>query len=521
MTENEALKVRIEEAIVDLDPRERKTLEQLGKKLRGASVTPETLAQMLPEALDESGEQRQAIASAMTPLTEDAIGLSVQKDPEILSGALFPVIGSAIRKAMAKMLAEMMANMNSGLESVFSVQRLVWRFESIKTGKPFLEIMLAHTMEYSIDHAFLIHKNTGLLLKSVSRAGCATADDDMVSSMLTAIRQYIGDSLQLAETSGVQGINTGDYTILVEEGPKASLALIIRGTPEPSVRTLMQHTLEAIHVRFAGALKSFRGDTLPFEKDTELLEACLSCKIRETKHKKPVFSIVFLMILALAAGFFGVKHALKTGQENRCIDAIDAETGIQLISTTRTFRTVKLSVLRDARARSLEQIIAEHGLQLDDFTISEEAFWSPHFSEPPAAPQRNIPEHLLEIARRLAAYNVYFEQDSGSLRDGQGQILMEAGELVSLLVEESKKESFTATVEITRHSAGSIQDEAGIRISEERANMALDAFIEINAPLVEYVSARGVGVAEPVVTEEKTEEDRIKNRSVTFKAVFQ
>jgi len=129
----------------------------------------------------------------MTPLTEDAIDLSVRKDPDILSSALLPVIGGAIRKAMAKMLAEMMANMNSGLESVFSLQRLAWRIEALKTGKPFIEIMLAHTMEYSIDHAFLIHKKTGLLLKSMSRPGCATADDDMVSSMLTAIRQYIGD----------------------------------------------------------------------------------------------------------------------------------------------------------------------------------------------------------------------------------------------------------------------------------------------------------------------------------------
>lgn len=521
MTEEEALKVRIEETLVDLDPRERRTLEQLGKKLRGAAVTPETLARMLPEALDESGEQRKAIASAMTPLTEDAIDLSVRKDPDILSSALFPVIGGAIRKAMAKMLAEMMANMNSGLESVFSLQRLAWRIEALKTGKPFIEIMLAHTMEYSIDHAFLIHKKTGLLLKSMSRPGCATADDDMVSSMLTAIRQYIGDSLKLAEESGVQGINAGEYEILVEEGPRASLALIIRGTPEPSVRTLMQKTLEAVHIRFAGELKSFQGDTDPFEKDAELLEACLTCKLRSANKKKPVFAIIFLSAIALASALIGGKLVFDRLEESRCIEAVDAEIGIQVISSKITVRGVRIAVLRDARARKVEEILAENGIEPNRFIISEEAFWSPLFSDPPTAVKREIPEHLLEIARKLAAYNIFFEQDSGKLREGQEQIVREAGELVAMLIEESNKEGFAATVDITGHSAGSVQDEAGLKVSEERANMALEAFIAINAPLVEYVKARGVGVSEPVVAEEKTEEDRMKNRSVTFKAVFQ
>jgi outer membrane protein OmpA-like peptidoglycan-associated protein len=48
----------------------------------------------------------------------------------------------------------------------------------------------------------------------------------------------------------------------------------------------------------------------------------------------------------------------------------------------------------------------------------------------------------------------------------------------------------------------------------------MSLFAALNAPLVKYVGIRGVGVSEPVVAEEVTEEDRIKNRSVTFKTIF-
>lgn len=520
MTDAEKLKIKIEETIVDLDPREKYNLEQLGKKLQGVAVTPNSLAKMLPEAFDDSGEQGPALASAMTPLTETAIDISVQKDPEILATALFPVIGGAIRKAMANLVAEIMENMNSGLESVFSFKRLSWRFEAWKTGKSFLEIMLSHTMEYSVDHVFLIHKNTGLLLHSLSRKGITTADDDMVGSMLTVIQQYIKDSLKLDHTDTVQGIKAGNYSILVEDGPRASLALIVSGTPESSLRSIMQKTLESVHIKLAGPLKTFRGNISPFEKQEKLLEPCLINKLKDGTKKKPVFAIIFVSLLALIASFFIAKTLYVHINENKLIRAIDAEDGVVVVSTKRGFNKVYLSILRDAKARPIQDLLKDYNFLESHFVIIEEAFYSPHFSTKPDS-IRQIPEHLLEIARRIAQYSVFFEQDSGELAQGQEEALIEIGKLVQYLVEESKKEGFTAMIEITGHAAGNIQDEASIRISEERAQKALHTFIGINEPLIDYVKARGVGVLEPVVQEEKTEQDREKNRTVTFKAVFQ
>lgn len=157
------------------------------------------------------------------------------------------------------------------------------------------------------------------------------------------------------------------------------------------------------------------------------------------------------------------------------------------------------------------------GVDLGDYELEVEEFSSAAFGSEPAG--RAIPEELLELARRLSSYTVLFEQDSGELRAGQERSMREAGALVSELVSRARALDFAARVEITGHAAGEVQDDRALKVSEERARKALDAFVGVNAPLAEYVTARGVGILEPVVPDATTEADAVLNRSVTFKAI--
>ena len=44
------------------------------------------------------------------------------------------------------------------------MQGLKWRVESIRTGRPFAEIVLMHSLLYRVEQVFLIHRETGLVL---------------------------------------------------------------------------------------------------------------------------------------------------------------------------------------------------------------------------------------------------------------------------------------------------------------------------------------------------------------------
>ena len=97
---------------------------------------------VLPQALLHRASDPE-LARALTPPVERAITASVRRDPRPLADALFPVIGPAIRKAVSASLASMVESLNRTLEHSLSARAMQWRFEAIRTGKSFGEIVLA------------------------------------------------------------------------------------------------------------------------------------------------------------------------------------------------------------------------------------------------------------------------------------------------------------------------------------------------------------------------------------------
>ena len=59
-------------------------------------------------------------------------------------------------------------------------------------GNTFAEVVLRHTLVYQVEHAFLIHGHTGLLIAHAAAENATSQDPQLVSSMLTAIQDFIG-----------------------------------------------------------------------------------------------------------------------------------------------------------------------------------------------------------------------------------------------------------------------------------------------------------------------------------------
>jgi OOP family OmpA-OmpF porin len=105
---------------------------------------------------------------ALAPSVEDAIATSVQKNPQALADALFPVIGPAIRKAVAHSFDAMIDSVNQTIERSVSWQAVQWRLTAWRTGTPFAEVLIANTLDYRVEQIFLIHRESGLLLQHVA-----------------------------------------------------------------------------------------------------------------------------------------------------------------------------------------------------------------------------------------------------------------------------------------------------------------------------------------------------------------
>ena len=371
---------------------ERRRLEELERRLDAAGLNREALAELLPEAIVlRAGRDRQ-LARALAPTVENAIGESVRRNPRPIATAIFPVLGPAIRKAIAEALADLVSSINRALEHSLSPRGLRWRLEAWRTGVPYAQIVLRHALVYRVEQVFLIDRDTGLLLAHAVAPELTASDADLISGMLTAIRDFVADSFSRErEVGGLRRFSVGELTVMVEQGPQALIAAVVRGEASDSLLPQLQDTLETIHLQFAGALADFDGDTAQFASARPLLEECLATKIATDRAREGRRRVVWLpwalaaLLLAVVLGGLALRTRLLW---DRAVARLRSEPGIVLTQAERDGGRWRFAGLRDPLAPDPAVLLA--GLAVDTARIEQR--WEPYLSL--------RPELVLARARR-------------------------------------------------------------------------------------------------------------------------
>lgn len=205
-------------------------------------------------------ERKMDDPEALRPMVERALTASVRRDPRPLAEALFPVMGPAIRRAISQALAGMLESVNVMLEHTLSAQGLAWRWEALRSGKSFAEVVMRHTLLYQVEQVFLVHRDAGLLLQHVTAPAVAAPAPDMVAGMLTAINDFARDSFRIGQHDSLETIQLGEFTLAIEQGPRAVLATVIRGHAPTAFRVELTSALEQIEADQSDELTGFNGD---------------------------------------------------------------------------------------------------------------------------------------------------------------------------------------------------------------------------------------------------------------------
>ena len=196
---------------------EQQRIDALGERLDNLDIRADELARVLPKAIVRGTQQETGIETAMEPILQNVLQTTVKRNPQSLVDALFPVMGPAIRKAVAASVRTMVESLNRMLEQSFTWQGIQWRIEAARTGKSIGEVVLAHSLVYSVRQVILIHKETGLLLQAVG-IDEGEKDEDLLSAMLTAIQQFAKDSLDVGESEELESLEVGDLSVWIERG---------------------------------------------------------------------------------------------------------------------------------------------------------------------------------------------------------------------------------------------------------------------------------------------------------------
>ena len=371
---------------------EQRQLRALQTRLDDPVTHARDVSRVLPTAV-ELRTSDPHLKRALAPTIEEALSASVRRNPKPLADALFPIIGPAIRKAIAATLSGMLESLNTTLEHSLSWRSLRWRLDARRTGKSFAEIVLLNTLVYRVEQVFLIHRPSGLLLQHITALGASAQDADMVSGMLTAIRDFVQDSFEVSDDEGLQTLKVGELSVWIEQGPHALLAVVVRGSAPPQLRVSLQQALESVHAQYADVLQTFDGDAAKFEGARPLLEGCLQQQFRgrrERLYRSPALQVVAaLLLLALGVWMFFALRARS--RWNGYIQALRTEPGIVLISDGRESGKYVVNGLRDPLARDPASLLPQYNLRATDVIGRWELYQALH------------PSLVLTRARQLLA----------------------------------------------------------------------------------------------------------------------
>lgn len=344
---------------------EQRQLRALQTRLDDPATHAREVSRVLPAAVELRSNDPH-FKRALAPTIEESISASVRRNPQPLADALFPIIGPAIRKAIAATLSGMLESLNTTLEQSLSWRSVRWRLDARRTGKSFAEIVLLNTLVYRVEQVFLIHRPSGLLLQHVTAPGTPVQDGDMVSGMLTAIRDFVQDSFRVSADEGLQTLKVGDLSVWIEQGPHALAAAVIRGTAPADLRTALQQAVESVHAQYSDRLESFDGDAAAFEGARPLLEVCLQQQYRarggrdQAQMRRRIGAIAAVLLLAL--GIWALVAFRARARWNGYLAALRQEPGIVVVASGRRDGTYVVSGLRDPLARDPGALLAAHGL---------------------------------------------------------------------------------------------------------------------------------------------------------------
>lgn len=313
----------------------------------------EQVAEVLADAVLLRGDDP-ALAESLAPTIEKGLEASARKNPQPLADAIYPVLGPAIRKSIQATLQATIDRINAAVESSLTLRGLRMRFESRRAGVSYGEYLLRQNLVYRVEQAFLIERESGLLLVHAARHDVQAKDPDLVSAMLSAITSFAGDSFDAEEGEGVQQITVAGFRVLVSQGPHAVAACVVRGTPPSDLHENLKATNEDLHLRFGPALADPGGNTDQFRPARPRLEALLVEQQRVNKQRQIG---MLLPAVALVISFFVVRAILARADANgafrRAVDAVAEEPGYVVVA--REGRSVR--GLRDPDARLLDEVL--------------------------------------------------------------------------------------------------------------------------------------------------------------------
>ncbi len=269
--------------------------------------SPQTLAKAIaPEMAAAIQEQIKldpaAFSAALGPQMGNAIKNQIEVERDSMVDALYPVIGNTISKYMV----EAVQSINRKIETTFSLEGFVRKIRARLQGVTEAELILQESLPFSVQAVFLIHKESGLVIREHQANPEQPLDASMLAGVLTAIRSFVREcTSQGDKSSELHDISYDASKILIEVAGYCYLALVLNGEPSQAFIKKIRGSLGKIILKFGKPIAAYDGDTSSIPDDINpILEALIFATKPGKRSKFPINLIVALGLLAILLSTF-------------------------------------------------------------------------------------------------------------------------------------------------------------------------------------------------------------------------
>jgi hypothetical protein len=259
------------------------------------------------ETLEERITNKDAFVATVSPILGDAIRRKIRDARGEMIEALYPVIGETVVRAVSEAIRDLTRNvdatMRTGLNPKNVARRVQGRVRGVSTG----EMILRDSLPFQVAEIFLIHRETGLLLWEASGNPQEAADTDLISAMLTAIRDFVAESFGRGRDGQLDEIQYGHRRILIEAARYSYLAVVVDGIEPAGFRAKMRERIIEIDLAHEHILRDYQGDASQLTTINEPINSLVTATDSEqisVFQRRLIFAFMAMLLVCTVGACF-------------------------------------------------------------------------------------------------------------------------------------------------------------------------------------------------------------------------
>ena len=225
-----------------------------------------TLEARIADVEHRTGDH-EALVAAVSPILSDAIRKQVREDRDAMVESLYPLIGQLISRAVAESIRDLARTIDLRMRTSFSPAALLRRAPAARCRR--LRCGAGATRRAAVPrHRVVSHSSrngpAAAAPRSVGHGARRRArhegNADLVSGMLTAIRDFAQDAFGRGREGGLDEIQYGDRRILIEAAQHIYLAAVVDGVEQAGFRSRLRDSAMEVENAYNNVLRQYDGD---------------------------------------------------------------------------------------------------------------------------------------------------------------------------------------------------------------------------------------------------------------------